>query len=323
MKKTLKKLIHIALLFAAASLLSGCAKSVGKPVSRDLYLLDTFCQLTIYQGGGEEAMNAAADALNTYDRLFDYNKESSDIYRINNRTSDKVEISEDTFKLLQLGKRIREESGGALEPAIRPVSWLWDFKEEKKIPEETVLKKALSEVLGDAWEVEEEDGRWYFTAEDAKVKIDVGAIAKGFVADRIKDVMLENKVTSAIINLGGNVLCIGQKPDGSAFKIAIRDPRNESGYEHVLEVNDISAVTAGIYERYFEEDGVVYHHILDPKTGMPVQNGLLSVTVTGPESAVCDALCTAIFVKGEEEGQVFLDRYNQEHQTDYRVYFLK
>ncbi len=329
-------MLTVMLAMAAFLILTGCAGAAAAardkyPMSRDLYLLDTFCQLTIYEGGGKAALDTAADALGRYDALFDYNNESSDIYRINHRTGDRVEIDADTAALLQLSEEICGISEGAFEPAIRPVTWLWDFKEEKKVPDADALEKALSQVVHGAWHVESEDaddpssedGKWYFVAEDPRVLIDVGAVAKGFVADRLRDVMLAQDVRSAIINLGGNVLCIGRKPDGSPFKIAIRDPRTESGYEEVLEIEDCSAVTAGIYERYFEQDGIVYHHILDPESGMPVQNGLLSVTVTGPSSGVCDALCTAIFVKGESEGKALLESYNDTEESDYRVYFIR
>ena len=332
-------MLTVMLAMAASLSLTGCAGAgnaggSGKyPMSRDLYLLDTFCQLTVYEGGGGAALDAAAEALGRYDALFDYNKESSDIYRINHRTGDRVEIDAETAALLQLSEEICGISEGALEPAIRPVTWLWDFKEEKKIPDAEALAKALLQVVHGAWHVESEDEhaekpspedrKWYFVAEDPRVLIDVGAVAKGFVADRLRDVMAAQGVRSAIINLGGNVLCIGRKPDGSPFKIAIRDPRIDSGYEEVLEIEDGSAVTAGIYERYFEQDGVVYHHILDPESGMPVQNGLLSVTVTGSSSGVCDALCTAIFVKGESEGKALLERYNRTKKSDYRVYFIR
>ena len=355
-QKRSKNIISPGLILIVILLLAGCAGKSGVssgntpnaaegtskeedsyPMSRDLYLLDTFCQLTVYEGGGKEALDVAAAKLEDLDALLDYNKESSDLWRINNRTEEKVPISEDTAKLLLISEEISDLSDGALEPAIRPVTWLWDFKEEKKVPSKEDLEKALSEVVPGAWHVEEEasdgsssgtagsgSGKWFFVAEDPRVRIDVGAVAKGFVADRIGDVMRESGVTSAIINLGGNVLCVGEKPGGIPFKIAVRDPRIKSGYgEQIFELKDSSAVTAGTYERSFEENGITYHHILDPKTGMPVQNGLISVTVTGPESAICDALCTAIFVKGETDGKALLERYNEENGTHYEVYFLK
>ncbi len=288
------------------------------PMSRDLYLLDTYCMITSYEGGGKEALAAAADALDAYDAMMNYNREGSDIYKINHRTSDRVEVSEDTAKLLMLCREFCEESGGILEPAIRPVTSLWDFKEEKKVPEEAELKEALGKVRSLQWTVEGNE----FVALDEEVRIDVGAVAKGFIADRVKEVMLENGITSGIINLGGNVLCIGKRPDGKPFSIGVRDPEDEKGYAFALESDDGSVVTAGAYERSFIEDGVRYHHILDPATGYPARTGLESVTVTGPESAVCDGLSTTLFIMGEEKGREFLDSYNQEHGTAYQGYFL-
>ncbi len=324
-----RRLISLLILAAAAActfFICGCTSVAGKraetdayPMTRDTFLLDTFCELTIYAGGGEEAMDAAMEALGSYDALLDYNKEDSDLYRINHRTSDRVEIDPETADLLETAAEFRTLSGGALEPAIRPVTLLWDFKEKKEVPAAEDLKKALGEVAGGGWHVEKDPA--VFVADDARARIDVGAVAKGFIADRIKETMLEHGVSSAIVNLGGNVQCIGKKPDGSPFRIAIRDPRSDDGYGQVLELDDCSAVTAGIYERCFEKDGVTYHHILDPVTGMPVQNGLFSVTVTGPSSACCDAMCTAAFVLGREDGEAMIRAYNESRGTEYSVYF--
>ena len=288
------------------------------PMSRDVYLLDTYCQLTTYEGGGQEALSAAVDALNDYDDTMNYSKEGSDIYNINHRSSDRVEISADTAEMLELARELCVETNGVLEPAIRPVTSLWDFKEEKKVPDEAKLKEALSKVKSLAWHIEGTE----FVAEDEDVLIDVGAIAKGFIADKIKTVMKDNGVTSGIINLGGNVLCIGERPDGTPFSIGVTDPGSEEGYSAALELNDISAVTAGAYERYFIEDGVRYHHIIDPKTGYPAKTGLESVTIVGPVSGICDGLSTSIFIMGKEAGTKFLESYNKAHGTAYEVYFL-
>ncbi len=289
------------------------------PMSRDLYLLDTYCMITSYEGGGKEALQAAADALDAYDAMMNYSREGSDIYKINHRSSDRVEITEDTAKLLVLCREFCEESGGVLEPAIRPVTELWDFKEEKKVPPAETIQEALGRVRSLQWKVEGNE----FVALDGDVRIDVGAVAKGFIADRVKEVMIENGVTSGIINLGGNVLCIGKKPDGKPFSIGVRDPKDEKGYAYALESDDASVVTAGAYERSFEEDGVRYHHILDATTGYPARTGLESVTVTGPESAVCDGLSTTLFIMGETKGREFLESYNQKHGSAYEAYFLK
>lgn len=294
----------------------------GYPISRDVFLLDTFCEITIYEGGCNEALDAAIDALNSYDDLFNKSKPDSDISRINNRSSDTVAVSHDTAVMLDTAHDICKESGGCLEPAIKPVTDLWDFKEKKEVPDEARLKEALGRVKSLAWEADPDTDT--FTAYDSDVSIDIGSFAKGFVADRIKAVLKDSGVKSAIINLGGNVLCIGSRPDGEPFRIAVKEPgKQESEYSHVIDADDISVVTAGIYERYFEKDGVHYHHIIDPSTGYPVQNELESVTVYGSESVICDALCTAVFVMGEDKGQDFLTEYNSAHGTDYKAVFLK
>ncbi len=288
------------------------------PITRDVYLLDTYCQLTVYEGGGKEALDAAVDALNAYDDTMNYSKEGSDIYNINHRETDRVELSPDTAEMLTLARELCIETDGILEPAIRPVTELWDFKEKKKVPDAALIKEALGRVKSLAWDIEGSE----FVAYDEDVRIDVGAIAKGFIADKTKEVMKENGVTSGIINLGGNVLCIGERPDGTPFSVGVKDPGAEDGYSVALELNDISAVTAGAYERCFTENGVRYHHIIDSSTGYSAQTGLESVTVVGPTSAICDVLSTSMFIMGEEKAKAFLDKYNAAHGTDYKAYFL-
>ena len=324
-KKRILAIFLLALFFLAGRQLTNMvieqrnAREQGKyPMSRDVYLLDTFCTVTVYEGGGEEALSAAVEALNRYDDLFNYSKEGSDLWRINHRTEDRVEIADETLEMLKLARSMCELSGGVLEPAIRPVTELWDFKDEKKVPEEQKLKEALGRVKSLAWDVN--DGA--FIAYDRDVRIDVGAIAKGYIADLIKAVMKEHGVSSGIVNLGGNVLCIGHRPDGSAFSVGITDPGSKDGYWKALELDDISAVTAGAYERCFEENGIRYHHIIDPSTGYPARSGLESVTVTGPVSAVCDGLSTTLFILGEEQGTAFLERWNADHDGLYTAYFL-
>ncbi len=220
--------------------------------------------------------------------------------------------------MLELARELCEETGGVLEPAIRPVTELWDFKEEQKVPDAASIKEALSRVKSLAWHIEGNE----FVADDEDVQIDVGAIAKGFIADEIKTVMKDNGVTSGIINLGGNVLCIGERPDGEPFSVGVKDPGSEDGYFVALELDDISAVTAGAYERCFVEDGVRYHHIIDPTTGYSARTGLESVTVVGPVSAICDGLSTSMFIMGEERATEFLADYNARHGSNYKAYFL-
>ena len=322
-KKRTAAIILLFIFFFAGRGLTGLVLEKEKaeneyPMSTDIYLLDTYCVLTVYEGGGREALSEAVQALNKYDALMNFNREESDIYKINHRSTDRVSISDDTAGMLGLAREFCAETGGVFEPAIKPVTELWDFKEEKKVPEPSALEAALKKVGSLKWDIEGNE----FVAYDKEVKIDAGAIAKGFIADRIREVMIKSGVTSGIINLGGNVLCIGKRPDGSPFSVAIRDPGDENGYAFALELEDLSAVTAGAYERCFVQDGVRYHHIIDPSTGFPARTGLESVSVTGPVSAVCDALSTSLFIMGEDRGKAFLDGYNEAHGGGYSAYFL-
>ena len=153
--------------------------------------------------------------------------------------------------------------------------------------------------------------------------MDVGAFAKGYIADRLKDILMDSGVSSAIINLGGNVLCFGKDRDGDSFKVGVRYPEHLSDeIAFTVEADDISVVTAGTYERYFEYEGRRYHHILDPATGYPADSDLCSVTVAGESSALCDALCTTLLIKGRDEGESWLRKYNQDNKTSYEAWFI-
>lgn len=156
--------------------------------------------------------------------------------------------------------------------------------------------------------------------------IDLGAIAKGYIADRLKDFLVENQVTSATIDLGGNILCVGDKPDGSAFRIGIRQPFGDQGSPMlVVPVSGWSVVTSGIYERYFEEDGTLYHHILNPSTGYPCENNLLSVTILSEHSVDGDALSTTCFSLGLSDGMALIDSLDEIYAVfvtdDYNIHY--
>ena len=313
------------------------------PMTVSAFSLDTFCTLTIYAGGGSEALANGVSLLSDYDELFNQSKEQSDIYRINHRTEQEVPISPETAELLQLAKTISAASGGDFDVTVGQLTALWNFKNTENrtsIPSEDEIRAALASCDPDGFSIvfrndaEEnltegkspaENGtaenhtagsdtqQAYFSSDNEKLQIDVGAIAKGYIADKLKEQMLADGVTSAIINLGGNVLCIGEQPEGEPFVIGLKKTDKNSQQEIAkLAIDDLSVVTAGIYERYFELNGVHYHHILSTRDGYPVQNGLSAVTVVGPRSAVCDALSTTLFIKGKEAGQEFLETCNAE-----------
>lgn len=218
-----------------------------------------------------------------------------------------IEISEEMKNLLQKGLEYGELSKGGFDITICPVSSLWDFtSEEKKLPEQELLEEAISYV--DYQKVSIIDAKNCVEFAMPGMALDLGGIAKGYIADRLKDYLMEGGVTSGIISLGGNILCIGRKSEKDLFQIGIQQPfadRNET--IAAIQAEDVSVVSSGVYERYFEIDGKLYHHILNPKTGYSYDNDLIGVTIVSKESADGDGLSTTVFALGLEKGMELIE----------------
>ncbi|RKW50257.1 MAG: FAD:protein FMN transferase, partial [Lachnospiraceae bacterium] len=216
-----------------------------------------------------------------------------------------VEVSDELAYLIDKALYYSKISNGAFDITTEPLKELWDFNaEEPELPSEESIKEALPKV--DYTRVSVDGNTVKFTSDDTR--IDLGAIAKGYIADKTKEYLLSKGVDSAIINLGGNVLCVGKKPNGDNFTIGLQKPyadRNET--VALLTVDDESVVSSGVYERHFVIDGKNYHHILDPKTGYPYDNGLVEVSILTKSSTEADALSTTCFSLGVEEGVKLLD----------------
>lgn len=216
------------------------------------------------------------------------------------------EVSDMLRDILQKGLEYSIASGGSFDISVEPVTSLWDFKAESPVvPEEQELALAVKQV--DYRKLSLEGN--LFTMAEPGMGIDLGGIAKGFIADDLNAYLRENGVTGAMINLGGNVLCLGEKEGGEPFRIGVQQPfadRNQT--VAAVEVRDMSVVSSGIYERYFEtEDDVLYHHIIDPKTGYSYENDLLGVTILSEKSVDGDALSTTCFALGREKGMEYVD----------------
>ena len=151
--------------------------------------------------------------------------------------------------------------------------------------------------------------------EDDQMKIDLGGIAKGYTSSRIMDIFKENGITSGLVNLGGNVQALGTKTDGSNWRVAVQSPDDTEDYLGVLSIRDKAVITSGGYERYFEQDGVTYHHIIDPKTGYPAENGLVSVTIVSSDGTLADGLSTSLFIMGEEKAAEFWKAHSNEFEA--------
>lgn len=276
----------------------------GDQLSGSAFLLNTYCTITLYDHSDRLILEEAFELCRHYEQLFSKTVEDSEIFRLNQQKS--LRVSDDTADLLRQALAYCELSDGALDISIGSVSNLWDFNSgENIVPAAEQIAALLPSV--DFRQIKITDHEVCLL--QPRATLDLGAVAKGYIADRMKDYLVSQGVTQAILNLGGNVLCIGRKNATRGFSIGIQKPFDE-GYFAAIELKEpyYSVVTSGIYERYFEKNGRFYHHILDPETGMPVDNDLLSVTIISADSLTGDALSTACFVLGRKSGMDLIDQ---------------
>lgn len=284
--------------------------------SGSTFAFDTYCTFTVYGDSAAPAKLAKASAR--YDELFDLYDAKSDIGRLNAAGGAPVQVDAETIDVIKRALAFCEASGGLFDITIGAVSTLWDFTKGVK-PSDDAIAAALPHVSWQNVQVDE-DART-ITLKDPAAKLDLGGIAKGYVADRLCDLLKEEtKAVAAVISLGGNIAYYGEKPGGGAWDTGIRDPNDPGGSTVVgtAHVTGGSVVTSGLYERTFKQDGVTYWHILDPRTGKPVATDVVSDTVVCPSSTEADALSTTLFVAGSERGAQIVDGYE-----DTASYFIK
>lgn len=283
------------LLLPALLLFSSCSRR-GEEHTVTFFAMDTVMGVSVFGPDGQEAARAVQAELQSLEKLLSVTDAGSEIYAANHSGGAAVEVSEQTAGLLSRALELCESTDGALDVTIYPVVKAWGFTTgEHRVPSEEELSGLLERV---------DYARVQLDAQTLSVpagtELDLGAVAKGYAGDRAAALLRARGVESARLELGGNVHVLGAKPDGSPWRVAVRDPDGE-GYAGVVEVTDRAVVTSGGYERYFEEGGVVYWHIIDPRTGRPARSGLRSVTVVAPSGLLADALSTALFVMGPEE----------------------
>ena len=293
----MKRSISLALCLL---LLSGCAPTVGDTGdTQQFFAMDTVMSVTAY-GGESGAAAAAQKAVDDLDAALSRTRETSEISQLNAGagTGKAVALSQPVYDLLEKAVALSDRTGGAFDPTIAPVMDAWGFtKDQKRVPGAEELNGLLPLVNADALVLQ--NGTALLPTKG--MAIDLGAIAKGYAADQVTSVLKGKGVTSAMVALGGNITALGTKPDGSSWRVAVRDPANEDSYLCVLSLKDKTSSTSGGYERYFEQDGVIYHHIIDPDTGYPARSGLTSVTVVSSSGVTADALSTALFVMGADK----------------------
>ncbi|MFV0314418.1 MAG: FAD:protein FMN transferase [Anaerotignum sp.] len=266
------------------------------------FAMDTIMQFTIYDENGEQFLIDAEQEIRRLERLFSVTIEESEISNLNqNAGQGSIAVSEDTFKILQRGKEIGELTNQSFDIAISPIVKAWGFTTDaqKHVPAEETIENLLLLTNADDLVLDQDET----TAELLQVgmAVDLGGIAKGYTSDTITALLKEKGVTSGLFSLGGNISAIGTKPNGDKWKIAIENPIDANDYVGLLEVEDTSVITSGGYQRYFEENGKRYHHIIDSKTGYPANSGLISVTIICDDGAKADGLSTALFVMGLDQ----------------------
>lgn len=281
---------------------AACGNAAEEYRDRDVFAMDTYMNLAAYGEGAEKALDLAQARIIGLEELLSVTQENSDVSRINNSDGKPVEVSEDAAKLIAAGVDFGALTDGALDITIYPVLKEWGFTTgEYRIPEVDTLNALLENVDYSAVKV---SGNTVQIPSGSQ--LDLGSLAKGYTGDEVMEIFRENGVTSAIISLGGNVQTLGKKPDGSNWRVGVKDPFEPAGNMCAVEVADKAVVTSGSYERCFMgEDGKSYWHIIDAADGYPADNGLVSVTVIGDSGLMCDALSTALFVAGTEKAQSY------------------
>ena len=284
-----------AALLSAAFLLTGCSGAPAQePESATFFAMDTAMDFTVY--GDAALLDEAETLIGSLEEQVSVTDEHSDIYAIDHTGSGS--LSGNAAELMEQALELCRRTGGALDISVYPIVRAWGFTTGSyQIPDEETIQSLLP--LVDYTQIQYDAATGVVTLPEG-MEIDLGSVAKGYAGQLAAQMLRNSGVESALLNLGGNVQTVGAKPDGSPWQIGIKDPQGEDAMM-VLSVEDQAVVTSGGYERYFEQDGQTYWHVMDPSTGHPADSGLISVTIVGDEGVVCDGLSTALFVMGLEK----------------------
>jgi thiamine biosynthesis lipoprotein len=309
MKKIIKNAILALMCGAVLLSASGCGQTAEVTGHKQFFCMDTVMTLEAYGDKGSAAVDTATGVITDLASELDPQSESSEVYKMNNAGGVPVTVSDDIITMLSTAYKVYGQTDGALDLTVYPLSVLWGFIDLDNggagyVPTQAeiaaVLKKVgFSKVTVSHSTVTMPEG----------TEISFGSVAKGYTSDAAIASMKNSGVTSAIVSLGGNVQTLGKKPDGTNWNVAVEDPKDTSSYAGVLSVGQTAVITSGSYERYFEKDGKIYHHIIDPHTGSPADSGLLSVTIVCDSGLMADCLSTALFVLGPEKALDYWRNY--------------
>ena len=301
-----KRSVRVVAMLLLFVLLCGCGNgntpAGDSSVSRTVFAMDTVMELHPEGEHSKDACDRAERLILQLESELSVTDSGSDVYAVNHADGAPVTVSDDTLELLRAALDACAMTDGALDVSIYPVLCAWGFTTETyQVPDENTVADLLEHVDYTRVGLNEENDT---VTLPKGMEIDLGSVAKGYTADRVIDVFRDCGVNSGMISLGGNVQVLGTKPDGSAWRIGVQDPEGE-GFVGVISAVNQAVVTSGGYERFFEQDGVTYWHILDPATGSPARSGVVSSTVVGKSGVLCDALSTALFVMGPDRAAAF------------------
>ncbi|MDU5014100.1 MAG: FAD:protein FMN transferase, partial [Clostridium botulinum] len=286
----------------------GCDSKSEEPVSRETYLMGTIINIKAYGKNADKAVQASVDKISDIENKMSLNISTSEINKINkNAGIAPVKVSKNTFDVVKASLIYSEKTKGSFDITVEPLVSLWGIGTDKaRIPSKDEISNALSLINYKDVVINEKESTIMLKRKGQA--IDLGAIAKGYTADELKKVLLNYNVSSAFLNLGGNVYVLGNKPDKTPWKIGVQNPLEPRGdYLGIVSVSDKSVVTSGNYERFFERNGKRYHHIFDTKTGYPAEKGLISVSIISDKSIDGDALSTSVYTLGLDEGKKLIE----------------
>ena len=301
----------LAMVMVCAMALAGCSGKNGEtdgtdanaePYSKDIFAMDTYMTVSAYGEQGEKAVDSAVNEINRLDALLSTGKDTSEVSALNKNEGG--DLSADTNALMDAALDLYESTDHVFDITIYPVMKLWGFTDQNyKVPSDGDLKAALELVDASTLDYNQSKKTVDFTVKGTK--IDFGGIAKGYTSAAVAQLYRDLGVTSGLVNLGGNVQAVGFKPDGHEWRIGIQDPLDAESMLGVVSIHDAAVITSGGYERNFEKDGVVYHHIIDPSTGYPADSGLVSVSIVSKDGTLADGLSTSLFIMGKDKAADF------------------
>ena len=306
-KKSAKFIIVCLILsLFVLSVFFSCKKE-ALPAQTQLHL-GTVCTINLFESGTTDLYSKMFQRLKAIEQVFSVKLAHSAVSQVNQAAGvSAVAVPQEVIYVLQEALRIAERTGGAFDPTIGPLVDLWDIGgDNSQVPSQDAIERAISLVDWRLVELDTEACTVFLPKEG--MSLDLGGIAKGFAADQLVAIAQEAGVQRALFDLGGNIYAFGTKEDGSPWRVGVKNPQSPAGNPALaVAVKDSSVVTSGMYERFFEQDGVRYHHILNPATGFPVWNDVQSVTIVSKSSMLADALSTSVFILGQEKGLELLE----------------